>query len=144
MIVSTEGQALSLEETADRGLRSLAADGPLRIAVTGNCMEPFFQEGQIVELAARRFFLPGDIVAFRPPGRGPRRLHRVLGYRFYQGRVCLVTRGDRIRRTDPPVPSDKVLGRVSSQTHEVTVSERLSALASFLGLAVWSVVRRLR
>jgi signal peptidase I len=55
---------------------------------------------------------PGEIVVF---GRGGRLVtHRVVAKCNEAGGACLITRGDRVRRNDPPVTTEELIGRVTS------------------------------
>ena len=87
------------------------ARGQHLIPITGRSMQPLIQDGDRVLVAhgiagVRR----GDVVVFRREGRLI--AHRVLRiYHRQPGRV-FITKGDGIRRFDPPVHAGEVLGRV--------------------------------
>lgn len=104
-------------------VRDLAREGPVEVIVRGSCMAPLIADGERVRVAAARFCWPGDLVAFQA-GDGRLRLHRVLGYRPWKGRIALITRGDGCPCHDGPVPLDRVLGRVAGP---VRLAERIRA-----------------
>jgi hypothetical protein len=105
-------------------LRAMAREGPLRLTVAGACMEPSLADGAFVSVEARRFYWPGDVVAFAD-ARGRIVLHRALGVR----RGCvLLTQADRAGAPDSAVPLARILGRVAGAT---PLGERLVALARF-------------
>lgn len=105
-------------------VRDLAREGPVEITVRGGCMAPVLADGERVQVAAVRFCWPGDLIAFQA-GDGRLRLHRVLGYRPWKGRLALVTRGDGCPCHDGPVPLGRVLGRVDAP---VRLADRLRAV----------------
>jgi len=95
-------------------------------------MTPGIPPGATVWVAPRRVYLPGDVLAFR--GRdGKLLLHRLIGWRPWQGRLHLVTRADAGDRPDPPLPPERVLGRAAVS---VSWKQRLRAMAAFAGLVL--------
>ena len=124
-------------------LRALAAEAPLEMVVSGNCMEPCLAGGDRIRVSAQRFYLPGDIVAFR---REDSRLlvHRVLGYTLSHRGLRLMAKGDRLSREDEPVALNGVLGRVVArrgQALDSSMSTRLSSLSKFLRVFVRRSIR---
>jgi hypothetical protein len=113
-------------------LRGLIREGPVEVTVRGSCMAPRLADGERVRIAAARFCWPGDLVAFQA-GDGRLRLHRVLGYRPWNGGIALVTRGDRCSCHDSPVPLDRLLGRAAAP---VRFADRLRAGLAVLRLAL--------
>lgn len=98
-------EALKLDLAAE----VLASFGAVRLPVTGSSMFPCMQPGDILEI--RRPAGPiqtGDVVLFESHGRLV--VHRVLAH---NGDLC-VTRGDRLRHPDDPVPAAAILGRVAA------------------------------
>ena len=97
-------------------LRSM---GEARLPVEGASMFPAIRPGDVLEVERQRAadILPGEVVLFERDGRFL--AHRVvekLGWPASAGeqdRTVLVTRGDRLRQTDPPVGSEEVLGRIT-------------------------------
>lgn len=112
-------------------LRGLVHEGPVEVTVRGSCMAPRLADGERVRIAAARFCWPGDLVAFQT-NDGQLRLHRVLGYRPWQGGIALVTRGDGCPCHDSPVPLSRLLGRAAAP---VRFADRLRA-----GLAALKLV----
>ena len=136
-------------ETSGLGcLRALAAELPLPVRVSGSCMAPALNDGEVVGVAPARFYLPGDVIAFRHAGTGRLRLHRVLGWRPQGLKWALVVQGDRCATHDGPVAVEHVVGKVRSVEGElllqVTTRDRLWALRRWLSLAVGWLARRLR
>ncbi|HEY0781001.1 MAG TPA: S24/S26 family peptidase, partial [Thermoanaerobaculia bacterium] len=82
--------AVSLAPRALSGLRELAREGPIAVAVRGGCMAPLVVDGGRVEIVAARRYWPGDVVAFAAAD-GRLSLHRLLGYRPLGGRLAFVT-----------------------------------------------------
>jgi phage repressor protein C with HTH and peptisase S24 domain len=120
-----------------RAVRELAAERPLSLRVRGTCMAPCLNDGALVQVRRAHLYLPGDVVAvFRSDGEAL--AHRVIGYRWHQGRPALVTQADRASRPDPPTTSARVVGRIDTA---VTMADRVRALACF-GQAFARWVRR--
>jgi len=113
-------------------LRDLAREGPVEVTVRGSCMAPRIADGERVRVAAARFCWPGDLVAFQA-GDGRLRLHRVLGYRPWKGKIALITRGDGCPCHDGPVPLGRVLGRMAGP---VRLADRLRAGLAALRLTL--------
>jgi hypothetical protein len=131
--------ARAADAAVTRTLRDLALAGPVALRIRGSSMLPRLREGDRVELRARRFYLPGDIVAFR--GLDGRLLvHRVVGFRLRHGRVELVAKGDAAARSDAPIPLSSVIGRAANV--RVNWRERASALSAFAGIAFQSFRQR--
>ncbi|MFL6194444.1 MAG: S24/S26 family peptidase [Thermoanaerobaculia bacterium] len=118
-------------------LRGLAREGAVEVSVRGDCMDPVLADGDRVRVAAARFYAPGDVIVFRA-GDGRLTAHRLLGYRFHQGRMALVTRGDGCVVHDPPVPLAAVLGRVEAARPRLALRAR--SLLGFLSI----LLKRLR
>jgi signal peptidase I len=81
------------------------------IPITGCSMLPLIQEGDRVLVAhscasVRR----GDVIVFRRGGRLV--AHRVLRIYRRQSEPVFITKGDNVRRLDPPVNGSEVVGRV--------------------------------
>jgi hypothetical protein len=113
------------------GLRALAREQPVALRVRGGCMAPLVGEGERVEVVAARCYWPGDVVAFAAPD-GRLLLHRLLGYRLAARRLACVTQGDGCSIPDPPVPRDRLLGRMVGP---VPLAARLRAVRSLLRIA---------
>ena len=81
------------------------------IPITGCSMLPLIQEGDRVLVAhscasVRR----GDVIVFRRGGRLV--AHRVLRIYRRRSEPVFITKGDNVRRFDPPVNASEVAGRV--------------------------------
>ncbi len=103
-------------------------------------MDPLLRPGASVTLRAKRFYWPGDVVAFRSAD-GCFRIHRVLGYLPGREGLRLITQGDGVRGPDRPVPLRAVVGRpvggeCSPRLLRVPLRDRLGALARLLALAL--------
>ena len=95
-------------------------------------MAPDLSDGATVEISPRKFYFPGDVIAFLAPN-GELRVHRVLGYRWKR----LVTKGDNASWIDPPIAFDRVLGLVrggdcARSIYQVPFWHRLCSLRFFL------------
>jgi signal peptidase I len=93
--------------------------GEIRLRVSGTSMVPSILPGDFVSIhrASLCDISPGDVVLFLQKGRLI--IHRVVDRKVVatadsSGESCLITRGDRVRRDDPPVSSPELLGRVVS------------------------------
>lgn len=81
------------------------------VPIAGRSMLPFIQDGDRVLVAhgcadVRR----GDVIVFR---RGGRLIaHRVLRIHRRESEPIFITKGDNIRRFDPPVSASEMIGRV--------------------------------
>jgi signal peptidase I len=114
-------------------VQDLAREAPVEVRVQGDCMKPFFADGDRVLVSAARMYWPGDVLVFRAPD-GRLLAHRLLGYRPWKGSLALVTRGDSCVVHDSPVPRTAVLGRIDSV--RPSSGDRAAAILGFLGLAV--------
>jgi signal peptidase I len=117
-------------------LQALAREAPVEVRVQGDCMTPFFADGDRVLVSAARRYWPGDVLVFRAPD-GRLLAHRLLGYRPWRGGIALVTRGDACVVHDFPVLKTAVLGRVAAV--RPSFWGRAAAVLGFFGL----VLRRL-
>ena len=113
-------------------LRELAREGPSPVVVRGQCMEPLLSSGAEVQVRARRFYLPGDVIVFRTRA-GELAAHRVLGWRP----AGVVTKGDHCHEHDAPVPRTEIVGAVDVP---VAIVERLRAVGAFLRIALRRLV----
>ena len=95
-------------------LEVLRSGGTARVAVIGDSMLPAVWPGDILEV--RRVpvaeIVPGQLALFKRDGR--LFAHRVVKQISEHGRILLVTRGDRLRKTDRPVLPEELLGRVAA------------------------------
>ena len=126
-----------------KGLLELSPCGQTAMRVRGDSMEPELSPGQVVGVAFGRLFLPGDVVVYRDSSCGVLRVHRLLGYRRWQGQWAAVAAGDNSNHLDSPVPLSEVVGRVSYADLTITVMDRVYAAGRFLRAAGKAVRRRL-
>lgn len=129
-------------------LRDLAREAPMTCRVRGSSMAPLLADGDRVEVAARRCYWPGDVIAFEAAD-GRLVVHRLIGYRPVRRGWRLVTRGDAAPAADVPVAPVRVLGRVvggegSPRAVRVSPVWRLRALGRFAAAAGTALVRRAR
>jgi hypothetical protein len=124
-------------------LREMAREQPVSVAVRGGCMAPRIAEGDRVEVAPARLYWPGDVIVFRSAD-GRWLVHRLLGWRWWQGRLAAVTRGDGCPCLDAPVPFGRVLGRVVGPAGRATGAGRSRAAAAFLRLVLRRMLRSSR
>ena len=87
--------------------------GSVRLRVSGTSMAPTLCPGELVGVEKTRMteILPGEIVVFARDGRLI--VHRVVTKIQSRGESYLVTRGDRIRKSDSPVSGSEFVGRVN-------------------------------
>lgn len=101
----------------------LTSFGHARLPVTGSSMFPSLQPGDLLDV--RRPTGPiqtGDVVVFQSHDRLV--VHRVIG----QTGDKLVTRGDRLRYPDAPIPAAEILGCVAAiERRSRCLSPRLTA-----------------
>lgn len=120
-------------------LREMARERPVAVTVRGGCMAPRLAEGDQVEVAPARLYWPGDVIVFRAAD-GRWLVHRLLGWRWWQGRLAGVTRGDGCPCHDAPVPFGRVLGRVVGPSGRTGAVDRVRAVLAFLRLALRRLV----
>ena len=120
-------------------LREMARERPVSVTVRGGCMAPELTEGERIEVAPVRFYWPGDVLVVEAAD-GRRLVHRLLGWRWWQGGLAAVTRGDGCPGSDLPVPRGRILGRVAGRVSGIG---RLRAAASFLELVLRGGIRRI-
>jgi hypothetical protein len=130
-------------------VRALAAEAPVAATVRGTSMAPLLADGDRVTISRARFYLPGDVVAFRAGPAGEERIvvHRLLGYRLHRRRLACVTRGDAAPQPDPPFPLRELLGRVVTHPGRAPLAPpwaRLAAAAGWLRLAGRRLLRTAR
>jgi signal peptidase I len=124
------------DDTVFTALQGLAREAPVEVRVQGDCMAPFFKDGDRVLVFAARVYWPGDVLVFRAPD-GRLLAHRLLGYRPLRRGIALVTRGDACVVHDFPVPKTSVLGRIDAV--RPSLRGRAEAVLGFLRI----VLRRL-
>jgi signal peptidase I len=123
-------EALKLDLAAE----VLASFGEARLPVSGSSMFPAMWPGDLLEV--RRPAEPiqtGDVVLFERHGRLV--VHRVVGQTGHH----LITRGDRVRHPDAPVPASDILGHVTAIKRR---GRRINPRLTPLQRIVSSVLRR--
>ncbi|GMQ78113.1 MAG: hypothetical protein BMS9Abin02_0611 [Anaerolineae bacterium] len=82
------------------------------VTVSSNSMVPLLKVGDDIQLAPASVqdLLPGEIVVLET--RDGLLAHRFQGFDSSQEMPILVTKGDRLEKLDPPIFSDKLIGRV--------------------------------
>ena len=83
----------------------------LSLRVRGDCMDPYLCDGDEILVERPSSYFPGDVVAFLADD-GQFLVHRLLGYRWSQGGLALVTGADAATGWDDPVLPDRVFGKV--------------------------------
>jgi signal peptidase I len=93
--------------------------GSVRLRAFGTSMVPAILPGDLIsiERAGLDEIVPGEVVLFTRNDR--LFIHRVIDRSVssnpeLSGEPCVITRGDRLPHTDPPVRPDELLGRVVS------------------------------
>lgn len=114
-------------------LQGLAREAPVEVRVQGDCMVPFFKDGDRVLVSAARVYWPGDVLVLRAPD-GRLLAHRLLGYRPWRGRIALVTRGDACVVHDFPISRTAVLGRIAAV--RPSLRGRAAAVLGFLRIVL--------
>ena len=93
-------------------LREVLAQGKaVTFTVRGDSMVPSFNDGEQVRIvpAGPDGLQPGDVVAYVDAG------HQIITHRVVRvGGDTLITRGDNRDHDDPPVPFERVLGKVET------------------------------
>jgi signal peptidase I len=87
---------------------ALQVEGSVRIRLTGTSMLPAIWPGEVLAVEQPRSTSIGDIVLFMREGR--LFAHRVVE----RGNGQLITRGDAVMDSDPPLSAAQALGRVTA------------------------------
>jgi len=129
------------------GLATALTDGEeVVLRVAGSCMEPAVDDRTAVRLKRRRFYYPGDVVAFHDPRHHRLVLHRFLGYVRRREEWKLMVMADRGAGPDPLVEKSCVLGRVIAQSgrpYKVSLVRRLGAARRYAAWCLRHLARRL-
>ena len=93
-------------------VRSIAAERPVRIRITGDCMAPRLRDGAYVWVQSKPRYWPGDVLVIRSRFGGLV-AHRLIGrYR----RHCAwrwLTQADSAPRPDCAVTAAEIVGKIS-------------------------------
>lgn len=93
-------------------LRTLLAQTPMQMPISGTCMDPLIRDTQVVTVAAARRYRIGDVLVVRAHD-GRLYAHRLIfiypknaGWRY-------ITRADNTTRADTAVETEQILGRLA-------------------------------
>ena len=102
---------MSISAPVVRALCEWAAESPVRLRISGDCMAPLLESGAMIHVTRRRFYWPGDpLVVYAPDGR--LLVHRLLGFYPRSRRLRWLTQADNARWPDAAVPVERIIGRV--------------------------------
>lgn len=98
-----------VEAKSDLAIEALHASGFLRLKVRGNSMLPSLWPGDLITIEAKSVsdIRAGDIILYS-------REMRFFIHRVRDKHEALITRGDCMPQSDPPVAASEVLGKVIS------------------------------
>ena len=128
-----------------RGLRELAAEMPVSLRVSGECMAPLLASGAMIQVIRQPFYWPGDLMVVHAPD-GRLLVHRLLGC-YSKGRGWRwLTQADNALRPDLALPLTHVVGRVvggdgHAHTIHIPFRHRLWACGRFLRHALRAACR---
>jgi signal peptidase I len=118
MLTDSQGKALT-EQACGLAGEVVRTFGEVRLRVFGTSMVPAILPGDLVSIhrANLQDISLGEVVLFLREGR--LFVHRVVARKVAahasdSDEPFLITRGDRLRHTDPPVSAPELLGRVVS------------------------------
>lgn len=136
----------NVPSTVAKALREMAAEAPVRLRVSGDCMAPLLQDGATIHVVRGRFYWPGDaIIVHAPDGR--LLVHRLLGCYFKGKGWRWLTRADTAIWPDTAVPTERIVGKVcggdcSPALIRPTVTHRWEALRRFILFAFYAMEPR--
>jgi hypothetical protein len=130
-----------------RALRELCGERPLAVRVSGDCMSPVANDGDIVKVSRARFYWPGDVIAFRHYD-GRLFMHRVIGYWPAAGALGVITQADSSSSCEAAFRLDCVIGKVaggdgSTSVSHIPISHRFWAMGRFVRVVTERVRFRL-
>lgn len=110
--------------------------GEARLRVFGTSMVPSILPGDVISVrrSAPVEISSGEIILYAREGR--MFVHRVVGRAGGPDNALLITRGDSLRRSDPPVSSSELLGKVISIERGGRQLRTSSSLSSFSSVFV--------
>ena len=112
--------------------------------VAGGCMEPAVDDRTAVRVKRARFFVPGDVVAYRDPQSQRLVVHRFLGYVRRRGEWKLLIKADRGAGPDPLVERSCVLGKPIDRNGEacpVSLAKRWQAIGQYTACCLRGLIR---
>lgn len=101
----------AVSPTIVKALREMAAEAPVRLRVSGDCMAPLLQDGATIHVVRSRFYWPGDAIIVHAPD-GSLLVHRLLGCYFKGSGWRWLTRADTAIWPDTAVSTTRIVGRV--------------------------------
>jgi signal peptidase I len=137
-----------VHETLSNGLKKGL---PIRVAVRTESMSPLVRPGDevVVHPASPSQIRVGDIVLL--DGGRDWVAHRYLGRRRQGGQSWLMTRGDRVRRLDAPVPPEALLGRITAVERagctipiRRSLRRRIRGTIALIEVTILEMLRRLK
>ena len=102
---------MSISVTVVRALRELAAESPVSVWISDDCMAPLLESGAMIQVIRQNFYWPGDpVVVYAVDGRllG----HRLLGFYPRSRRLKWLTQADNARWPDAAVPAERIIGKI--------------------------------
>ena len=125
-------------------LKTFAREGPLTVAVDGDCMQGTMPCGSVLRLESERKYWPGDVIAFKRKD-GKIVCHRLLGYVPGRNGWCVITRAENSVQVDKPVLLSSVLGKVTliddEPFHPELKTRARSVLQYFAAVIRWLAAR---
>ncbi|MFA8450677.1 MAG: hypothetical protein ACEPOW_08285 [Bacteroidales bacterium] len=84
------------------------------LKLTGHCMRPIMQENDTIHIIPIPFksLNYGDIAVFFIEDNRIK-THRFIRFKRINGKLCIITKSDRRKSYDPPIPISQFLGIVS-------------------------------
>lgn len=110
--------------------RLVAQNGEIDIPSSGTSMFPLIKEGYICRFVALHNQMPkkGDILLAESVA-GNLVGHRLMKFRHEDGELLIICKGDSNIRHDPPVPLDRIIGRLT------VIRKRRTAVQAHRGIA---------
>ena len=100
-----------VSSTVATALRELAAEAPVSLRVSGDCMAPLLRDGATIRVVRSRYYWPGDaIIVHAPDGR--LLVHRLLGCYLKGKSWRWLTGADTAMWPDMAVPTERIVGKV--------------------------------
>jgi len=93
-------------------IRSVAAERPVRVRITGNCMAPHLRDSACVWVQSKRWYWPGDVLVTRSRFGGLV-AHRLIGTYRRHGASRWLTQADSAPRPDCAVTAAEIVGKIS-------------------------------
>jgi hypothetical protein len=129
-------------ETRDEGRCSLAAEalrfwGTLKLRATGTSMLPTLWPGDLLTVRSvpPELTQPGDIVLYMRQGRFF--VHRVMSQNLALEKEFIITRGDCLSETDPPIGRRELLGKITEVERAGSMFAPARTLSVFSKLLAW-------